>query len=44
MHPVVLGGGTPLFGPLDEQIELQLIEARPFDGGVVLHRYAPDDS
>lgn len=39
VHPVVLGGGTPLFPALTERIKLTLVEARTFDPGVVLHRY-----
>ena len=37
--PVVLGGGTPCFPPLDAQMELELAETRTFAGGVVLLRY-----
>jgi dihydrofolate reductase len=38
VYPVVLGGGTPLFPPLDHMIELELVETRSF-GGVVYLRY-----
>jgi hypothetical protein len=34
------GGGTPLFGQLDASVELSLVEARTFDGTIVLLRYA----
>ncbi|MEJ7837995.1 MAG: dihydrofolate reductase family protein [Thermomicrobiales bacterium] len=37
IHPVTVGSGTPLF--LDQH-QLTLKETRPFEGGVVLHRYA----
>jgi dihydrofolate reductase len=39
LHPVVLGGGKPMFGPLRSQIRLQLIETHTFGSGVVLLRY-----
>jgi dihydrofolate reductase len=39
VHPVVLGGGTPYFPPLDERINLQLVETRTFCSGVVYVRY-----
>jgi dihydrofolate reductase len=39
-HPVVLGRGRPLFDPPVEQVELDLLEHRSFDGGVAMARYA----
>jgi len=39
VRPLVLGGGKPMFGPLAEPMNLQLIEARPFASGVVFLRY-----
>jgi dihydrofolate reductase len=39
VHPVVLGGGTPYLPPLDEQINLHLVETRNFGSGVVYVRY-----
>jgi dihydrofolate reductase len=39
VYPVVLGGGTPLFPPLDERIELELLETRTFSLPVVYLRY-----
>ncbi|MDX1993408.1 MAG: dihydrofolate reductase family protein [bacterium] len=39
IHPVVLGGGKPMFPALDKMIGLQLIETRRFGSGVVLLRY-----
>jgi len=39
VHPVVLGGGKPIFRPLRNMIILQFVEARKFGGGVVLLRY-----
>ena len=37
--PVVLGGGTPYFPPLDAALELELIETRMFGSGVLYLRY-----
>jgi dihydrofolate reductase len=39
LYPVVLGGGKPMFGPLREKIDLQLVETRPFGRRVILLRY-----
>jgi dihydrofolate reductase len=39
VHPVLLGGGTPAFGPFSRRIELELIEARPIARECVLLRY-----
>jgi dihydrofolate reductase len=38
VHPVVLGGGKPLFG-LSARFSLNLVETRTFDGATVLLRY-----
>jgi dihydrofolate reductase len=43
LYPVVLGGGTPYFPPLQERIELQLGETRPFGAGVTYLRYERAD-
>jgi dihydrofolate reductase len=39
LHPVLLGGGTPVFHPFSRRIELELIEARPIARQCVLVRY-----
>jgi dihydrofolate reductase len=39
IHPVLLGAGTPLFHPMANRIELELIEARPIQRDCVLVRY-----
>jgi dihydrofolate reductase len=39
VSPVVLGGGTPFFPPLEEKIDLELIETRSFASRVVYARY-----
>jgi dihydrofolate reductase len=38
-HPVVLGGGTALFGRLERRLPVRLVEATTFDPGVVLLRH-----
>jgi dihydrofolate reductase len=38
VSPVVLGGGTPYFPPLDERIELELVETQTFGSRVVYVR------
>lgn len=43
VHPVVLGGGKPMFPVLDKTISLRLIETRRFGSGVVLLRYQRAD-
>jgi dihydrofolate reductase len=39
VHPVILGGGTRFFPPLDERADLELLETRTYGSGVVLLRY-----
>jgi dihydrofolate reductase len=39
VRPVVLGGGTPYFPPLDERINLELVETQTFGSRVVYLRY-----
>jgi dihydrofolate reductase len=39
VSPVVLGGGTPYFPPLDERINLELVETHTFGSRVVYTRY-----
>jgi dihydrofolate reductase len=43
VHPVVLGGGKPMFPALDRIIRLRLIETRRFESAVVLLRYQRAD-
>lgn len=38
IHPVVLGGGKPMF-PVDQKLEMEFVESQTFPGGVVLLRY-----
>jgi dihydrofolate reductase len=39
VSPVVLGGGTPYFSPVDDRINLELVETRTFGSRVVYVRY-----
>ena len=39
VSPVVLGGGTPFFPPLDERINLELVETRTFGSEIEYLRY-----
>lgn len=39
IHPVLLGGGAPLFRDAGRRIKLELTECRPLDGGCVLASY-----
>jgi dihydrofolate reductase len=44
VHPVLLGGGSRLFGELDARRRLKLVSARPFASGVVLLTYQRADA
>lgn len=39
ISPVLLGGGTPYFPPLERRLELELVETRSFGSRVVYARY-----
>jgi dihydrofolate reductase len=39
VHPVVLGGGKPLFLKPKDRIDMRLIESRTFDSRTVLLHY-----
>lgn len=39
IHPVLLGSGIPIFFEMSRQIDLELLECRPFKNGCVLIRY-----
>jgi hypothetical protein len=41
IHPVVIGNGTSLFGGLREPLRLDLVEARTFPSGTLIHVYRP---
>ena len=42
--PVLLGRGRRMFGPIEKQLPLKLLEARPLSNGGVILRYEPDQS
>lgn len=44
IQPVAFGGGLPMFRDLHAALPLELVEARTFENGTVLHRYRPSDS
>jgi dihydrofolate reductase len=39
IHPVLLGAGIPLFHEMNHQIDLELLEGKPFKNGCVLVTY-----
>lgn len=39
IHPVLLGSGVPLFHEMKRQIDLELIDCKPFKNGCVLVTY-----
>ena len=41
IHPVVVGGGTPMVSASNDRLKLRLVETRAFRSGVVLLRYLP---
>jgi dihydrofolate reductase len=41
INPVVLGAGTPYFPPLEDRINLELVETRTFGSRVIYARYQP---
>ena len=43
VHPIILGGGKPMFPYLRDKINLQLVETLTFGPGVVLLRYQHAD-
>jgi dihydrofolate reductase len=38
VNPVIVGGGAPFLPPLDQRIDLELVETRTFESGVVYLR------
>ena len=44
VHPVVLGGGKPLFRDITDKRRLKLVSAKPFSSGVVLLTYQPAEA
>ncbi|MFC4874923.1 dihydrofolate reductase family protein [Negadavirga shengliensis] len=44
LHPVVLGGGLPLFRDIRERINLNLVQSKAFRSGMTLLYYHPKDT
>lgn len=40
IHPILLGGGKPLFNNFNERVNLKMIEARSYSSGLVLLKYS----
>ncbi len=43
VHPVILGGGKPLFQDIKERVRLKLASAKTHPSGVVLLTYQPKE-
>ena len=43
VHPVVAGGGLPLFEQLKERTLMQLVNTKTFAGGAVILYYRPGE-
>jgi len=39
-HPVVLGGGMPIFNGVIQPVDLKLVDVKSFPGGIVAHIYS----
>lgn len=39
IHPVLLGAGVPLFHGMNRQVDLELLDCRPFENGCVYVNY-----
>jgi dihydrofolate reductase len=39
VYPVLVGGGTPFFPRAERRVDLELVETRTFDSGIVFFRY-----
>jgi dihydrofolate reductase len=44
VHPVVLGSGKPIFTDSKDRINLKLLQAKPYQNGVVLLDYQPSNT
>lgn len=44
VHPILLGGGKPLFQKHDHKIKLKLLESKAYDTGLVSIRYSIEDN
>jgi dihydrofolate reductase len=41
VHPVILGGGKPLFADIQNKVKLQLVDSKTHPSGVVVLTYQP---
>jgi dihydrofolate reductase len=41
IHPVALGAGLPIFTGVEKHLDLKLVAAKAFPGGIVVHTYHP---
>ncbi|RBL89885.1 dihydrofolate reductase family protein [Chitinophaga flava] len=41
IHPTVLGAGLPIFNAFAKPLDLKLVAAEDFPGGIVVHTYKP---
>jgi dihydrofolate reductase len=39
VHPIILGKGKPLFSELSNRVKLELVEAKPYETGLMSLRY-----
>jgi len=39
-HPVVLGGGLPIFNDVAQPLDLKLVDVKAFPGGIIAHTYS----
>jgi dihydrofolate reductase len=44
VNPIAYGGGMPVFGDLDVNRRFRLVDAQPFDCGIVALHYQPQAS
>lgn len=41
VHPVIAGGGLPLFENMNERAALQLVKTKTFNSGAIILYYKP---
>jgi dihydrofolate reductase len=41
VHPLIAGGGLPLFEEMKDRLELKLIKTKIFQGGAIILYYEP---
>jgi dihydrofolate reductase len=40
IHPILLGNGKPLFSDINGRVQLELLESKTYDTGLVQVKYA----